>query len=145
MASGIFSITENDHIPKWIFRTARIFGYWPFNIDTSSELQSKGIRSNIRNFMWPLIAILIYASCIYVQVTSTALYHLYTFSTLEIILDSLTNVGYALTSILTASMGIWNRNAFAEITQIIRNADREVRISESSNDWNRYFERFKFF
>lgn len=125
-------------VPKWILQTARIFGYWPWpvNIDISSELHlTSRIRFNIRNYLWPAFAVMIYVLCIYVQLSTSVVSQVYVFSNLEDIIDKLTNVGYALTSIFTIFMcAVWNCDAFTEFIQIIRNVDQEVLCDWF--DWN---------
>lgn len=126
MPSNISSVNVNHRIPKWICQIATAYGYWPSDIYTNYELRSSRIRLNIRIFAWPVIALLLYAFCMYVQFISLPLYQLLAYSKLEIMIDTFTNITYALTSILTVSTSLWNRKTIAKFIQIMHKVDHEV-------------------
>lgn len=112
--------TNIPFIPAWLSYIAKICGYWPSNIKNNRSQQSIG------NWIWSAISIFVYVTCIYILFTTFHVHFGLGFSPLELAIEVLISTCYAISSIVTVMIAIFNRNVLQELFNIARNFDKEV-------------------
>lgn len=132
MAANYFSFGDNPRISKWICRIAVLFGYWPFGTDEIAESQANRITLYIRNWLWPVFAMVIYVASMCGQWFTSYLTTRMGYKWIEILIETLTNMGYTLVSILAVLTSIKNRHEFTEFMRITKTVDQEVRHPQST-------------
>lgn len=72
---------------------------------------------------------LVYVLSIFGRCSTLHLYKFMGFSSIEFVIDNMTNIGFGLVSILTVLLGMWNRHEAIEFVRIIRRFDQMVWLS----------------
>lgn len=126
MRITLFSnIVDNHCVPKWVCVIAKLFGFWPYSLCATAKTASKTFVSDIWDLLWSFAVVIIISAGIYGQCSTIYILHSIEFSSVEVIINSVTVAGYGIVSIIGILMAIWKRKTFLEFIEIIRNVDHE--------------------
>lgn len=115
--------SSEECIPKWILIASKIFGLWPFSatIDTRTSF-----NLDVSKCLWVIIAQVIYAWIVYIQISTQYLLQEVNFSAMEIFIHCAMLTGNTAVLMSSAPTAIWNRDKLRRLIKIMQTVDREV-------------------
>lgn len=112
-------------VNKWIYKLARIFGYWSFQIDFK-QVKSNALQAKIFDQLRAAAAIVVYLTCIYIQLSTIGHLIASKYSIIELVLRMTPTISGVIISLLTVILNYIHRNIVRNVLLIFHYFDEKV-------------------
>lgn len=118
--------TNGVLVNKWIYKLARIFGFWSFQIDFKHKKTLNALQPETFDQLRAAAAIVVYLMCIYIQLSTIGHLIASKYSIIELVLRMTPTISGAIISLLTVALNYVHRNIVRNVLLIFQYFDEKV-------------------